>query len=277
MFFYYVFFFSGYVAASASGATIYYIRYNMSVYYLGLAGIIGTFVSTYVQIAVGYYGDQIKSKYGRRKPLVFVGFFVIVVGIAMLAFPPVQPLPLSSPTATPTMQPSSGGSFAPTMFAPSPAPTVALPASSNLLNGWFIAGSTILQIGATIHSLPQSSWFLETCADGADYLRLTSIPINFGAFIGVLIGVLIPLATGSLVYNLVLYVTVGVFALFLLLRYVPNNTVRAVPKQPEFIPSVRTCVRTKEFRMLLINRYLFSFIYLFSFFYELADFYRLML
>ena len=37
-------------------------------------------MSTYTTVFVGYYGDHIVSKFGKRKPLVVVGYAIACIG-----------------------------------------------------------------------------------------------------------------------------------------------------------------------------------------------------
>ena len=95
-----------------------------------------------------------------------------------------------------------------------------------------------------------SSWIIESSADDQDFIRILTIPRNLGTMIGILIGAilaelqLIPPAAYA-VFNCI----GNLIALFVLVRYVPNPIRKEVPKQPDIIPSVRTCLRTQEFKV----------------------------
>ena len=105
-------------------------------------------------------------------------------------------------------------------------------------------------MGEVFIGLPLTSWIIESTADDQDFIRITTIARNLGTLLGILIGAvlaelqLIPPAAYA-VFNLI----GNLITLFLLVRYVPNPVYMEVPKQPEVIPSLRTCLRTQEFKV----------------------------
>jgi len=191
----------------------------MSFIYFLLLGLVSLPFTTYNQVIIGYFGDKIETRWGRRKPCIAVATVIYVICIFALAFPP-------------------GG------FNLS---------NQKVLFGWGALFTTIVYIVADWLFLPLSSWFIESTADNADYIKIKTIPANIGGAVGGLMGFLASALLPHAVYCVIMVILI-VPTTSALLYFVPNTQLNSVPKQPELIPSLRTCMRSKEFKTIFINK-----------------------
>jgi len=193
--------------------------YKMAIIYLVIAGSIGGIIGVYTQVFIGYYGDLVKSTFGRRKPLVFLGVVINIICIIGYALPPAY--------------------------------------TQQALFGWYLFWTIMQSIASSIQGAPYISWLIESTADNEDYVRIVTLPSQAGSVIGFIAGVLLgnqilPIV-GALIYAIGYAISI-----FFLLKYVHNDCVRATEKQPDMVPSFRTCMRTKEFQIIFYNRILIS-------------------
>lgn len=185
-----------------------------------LLGLVSLPFTTYNQIIIGYYGDKIETRWGRRKPCIAVATLIYVICIFALAFPP-------------------GGFNL---------------ANQKVLFGWGSLFTTIMYVAADWLYIPLNSWYIESTADNADFIKINTIPRNIGGAVGGLLGFL----TSALIPTHVAYCVIMVILIVpttsAFLYFVPNTQLNAVPKQPDLIPSLRTCMRSKEFKTIFINK-----------------------
>lgn len=129
---------------------------------------------------------------------------------------------------------------------------IAIPANSNLsqttLFGWLTFCQCLGAAGGQIYSIPLGSWFIESTADDADFVRISTIAGSIGTLLGVALGFAVSQLLPPIAYAIITAVY-SLIALFLLVWFVPNKVYREVAKQPAIIPSLRTCLRTEEFKV----------------------------
>ncbi len=207
----------------------YFGGFGLSYVYLNLVGLISTVFTTFVQIAVGYYGDKLNTRFGRRKPLVVAGNILSVLCTFILAFPPST--------------------------------------DQNSMFGWTVIFATLLYSSFIISGNPYGSWLIESTNGPDDYRRIATIASPLGTILGAIAGLAISDLFSHPLYCVINLVLLAV-STALLVTFIPNPQNREVEKQPDIIPSLRTCMRSKEFKVrpkLLFFHYR-SFIY-FYFYY----------
>lgn len=163
---------------------------------------------------VSKISDGIKSKYGRRKPFVIVGLSVQYVGCLILSVP---------------------GAGRPSTYA--------------LQVAIGILGCTI---GSALWETAFSSWLIESVKCQAVYAKLNAIKQLF-YIIAMVFTIVVGAAGNQPHLPLALASLMMVVSIPLLMFLIPNPVLRVAPPQPPLVPSIRTCVRTAEFRTILFN------------------------
>lgn len=175
---------------------------------------VGGIVSLFLGIAVSKYSDAIQTNFGRRKPFVVAGFLVQFVGVLILTNPQVGNVHT-------------------------------YPAQVAIGN---IAGV----VGNALWVTPWNSWLIESIRNQATYAKVYAL----GACITV-IGLILAIVVGAIGNQphviLAGVVVFGIISLPLLIYFVPNPILQEAPAQPPLVPSLRTCIRTAEFRTILLN------------------------
>jgi GPH family glycoside/pentoside/hexuronide:cation symporter len=190
-----------------------YLGWGASVLTLINASLITFTVSIFTRLVVAYLGDKVVTKYGRRKPFVFVGTIISILSNFILCSPPNY--------------------------------------NSTVLFCWLAVFYSFFSIGANMVSAPYSSWLIESTADDADFARIVSISSPIGAFLGGITGLLFLIV--SPILAAIVYAVVGGISLGLLLYFIPSRIYREAPKVPDAIPSVRICFQTMEFRKVFTS------------------------
>ena len=119
---------------------------RISFIYLTITNTLAAIPDTYAQVLIGYYGDQLVSKYGRRKPLVCLGLVLKMIAILALAFPPSKDML---------------GLFL-----------------------WLFPWTIVNNCAGIIYSVPLSSWLIESSHDNADYIQIVTTSINMSGVVG---------------------------------------------------------------------------------------------
>lgn len=211
------FLFGGIAVGVINGmAIVSYIQWGLLTVWLSVSSTLSILFQIYMAIVVAYWGDRWKSKHGRRKPFVIGGFILGCICVIGGAFPP------------------------------SKSPVV--------LAFWFILSQNLFYAGTTACAyLSMYSWLIESSAGPADYARIFTISYNAGTLPGAIIGLVLTMIMGPQLPAILSALGGGV-ALYFLCKYVPSRIVAKVERQPALLPSFRTCIRTKEFRTLFVNR-----------------------
>jgi Na+/melibiose symporter-like transporter len=213
-----IFFVTGFISTFAFttvvgsvGFTVYTLRYGMSAIWLAQVSIICNTISTFLTLGLSYASDQYKSQYGRRKPFIFAGVIISATSFLVLAFP-----------------------------------------SPSVLNSQYLIGQLLITFGQAFVQTAIAAWIQESCKDQADQLKLTTYMAVFAQVFGV-ISALMALVFGAnaVVIFLVLYIIFCGLFTYLMLYYVPNPVLTIVPPPPPIVPSLRSCIRTKEFQLVL--------------------------
>jgi len=130
----------GYAFGEGCALYIYVTKYRMSVLWYSIAKLLATFFTTYIQSAVAYYGDSIKSKYGRRKPVFVASFGLMALGVLLLSVPPSH--------------------------------------ASQVVIAYYLCCYLIYNIGETVNNYVAKAWFIESTADRYKTATITSLLIN---------------------------------------------------------------------------------------------------
>jgi Na+/melibiose symporter-like transporter len=168
------------------------------------------------QLAVGYLGDKIRSKYGRRKPFLVVGYLVKAIALLFLSAP---------------------------LFK-----------SGQAVFGWYTLFYTLFQIGTELTDGPFDAWMIETSRDDEDYRKIYSVAGPIGGFIGGVTGLVLTIFF-PLVGALIFLIGSGLMT-YLTVSYISSHVTRVQPALPELVPSVRICARTNEFQSIFCLRVL---------------------
>jgi Na+/melibiose symporter-like transporter len=125
----------------------YVTNWGFSLQYLTVVGLITGIVGLFASLYIGYFGDTFVSKYGRRKPVVFIGFLVSFLSMFFLYIPP----------STTNQK---------TMFS------------------WMLLWQVLQTISSTFANQSLSSWFIESTVNNADYERLNNFVAPVSSLIG---------------------------------------------------------------------------------------------
>jgi MFS family permease len=132
---------------------------------------------------------------------------------------------------------------------------VGVDVSSDAINIWFLLLSILMTIGTAFVGISFTSWIIESARDNDDYNNINMMTTIGGIFGGVVGGVATQSAKNIGAFAFIFAVMLLVSTI-LLLYFVPTRVLKQAPKLPPIVPSFRTCVRTKEFRMLFTNEFL---------------------
>lgn len=180
------------------------------------ATILGFIVKFCCQLCVGYYGDQIKSKYGRRKPFLIAAYIVKSIALFMLTIPPFK-----------------GGIE---------------------VFGWYTVFYMLFQIGSELSDSPFDAWMIERTKDDQDYRKIYSVAGPIGGFLGGVSGLVLTMyypLLGSFIY-----IAGGGCFTYLVVSFITSHVLRNQPPLPELVPSLRICARTNEFKSIFCLRVL---------------------
>lgn len=159
----------------------------MSLINIANAQLITFTLQIFTQVIVAYLSDKYVSKYGRRKPFVFVGNVLRYVALIFLAIPPSH--------------------------------------DADTLFGWYTAFYSISLIGTAISSNPFTSWMIESTVDDEDYIRLNSICLPFGGIFGAILGLFL-IVVSPILCALVCLIG-GMVTLLIMLYFIPGKVFRS--------------------------------------------------
>lgn len=216
LFGFFFFFFGLGLGTQYSMASVWYIRWGLGTVWIGVSSTLTILSLTYAAIAVSYFGDRLKGKQGRRKPIIKIGYYICCVAILAGSMPPSH--------------------------------------DPSVLAGWFLLTQNMYSAGATaIALISATSWLIESSADPADYARILSLAYNLGMLPGALFGLVLGVIAGPVI-GAFLFVIGGGLSVWAVTSKIPNRILAKAERQPDLIPSFRSCVRTQEFRTLFTNR-----------------------
>ena len=125
------------------------------------------------------------------------------------------------------------------------------PSNYMVLQTWFLVGMVILTCGVTLFATPFASWIIESSRDNKDFAAVTMVN-GISGILGALFGQVLA-AANAVSIALVFFVLGGSVSIYFAVTLIPNQVLSQVTEAPPIVPSVRTCIRTKEFRTLFIN------------------------
>lgn len=209
------YFFSSAAGSAFNGISILkYLTWGLTLVDAVNGALIFLTVYTFTQALVGIYGDKVVTKYGRRKPFVFIGN--IIRYFAILLF-----------SAAPSSIQHTRAIFA-----------------------WYIIFGILYNIGTGIQANPFNSWIIESTADDADFMTVNTIPSSIGVIIGG-ITVLLVISLSSPLAGGVLTFIGGIISVTATVYFLPSVVYRQAPAVPKPIPSLRICLQSPEFRTIL--------------------------
>jgi Na+/melibiose symporter-like transporter len=153
------------------------------------ATILGFIVKFCCQLAVGYFGDKVKSKYGRRKPFLVAGYVVKGIALVFLCSPPRK--------------------------------------SGVAVFGWYTLFYVLFQFGAELSDSPFDAWMIEMTKDDEDYRKIYSVAGPIGGFLGGISGIVLAMLF-PLVGSFVFIIGGGIFT-YLLVAWISSPVTRKVP------------------------------------------------
>ena len=131
--------------------------YNLSVTWVSASGYIYVLVSIYTTVWVGHYGDLIVSRFGKRRILVFVGYFVMCIASLLLA-------PLSSSNLFSAKSNNSntddGNGYSRSGLHSLLVPNT--PSNMTSIEAWYLMCQVIAGIGSSLFTIPFNSWLFES-------------------------------------------------------------------------------------------------------------------
>lgn len=172
-------------------------------------------VGKYTEAYIGYVSDRLddKSKYGRRKPFIIIGYMLMAISVVLFSIKPGN--------------------------------------DKMVVRLWFICMRVIYTIGSTMLTVSFSAWMIESTNDTADYTKIYAIAIPIGNLVLGSMG--LGLLSMSFFCAAVLFFLVGGISTLLLCTRVPNVVRRISTAEPSLIPSLREAWRMNEFRILFVN------------------------
>ena len=204
------------VASYGIGVLVYIRLWGLSLVWAFNGALIAFTCQTLAQVMVGFYGDKIVTRYGRRKPFVVAGVSLKIISLLFLTLPPNH--------------------------------------DQEILIVWFTVFLSMNFVGDAIYSNPYESWMIESTRDDDDYTKIYSIANPIGGIFGQIIGISLlfisPVACG-VVYAIGASITTAI-----LVTKIPNIVYREAVPLPDLIPSVRICSQTLEFRKMFLNKIL---------------------
>ena len=203
--------------ASNCGAIYFVSTLEMSAIWMANVTIICLIIGLPVAIAVAQIGDTLESKYGRRKPFILAAAPLACISALLVGLAPTD-----------------------------------ISGSKNELNVIFLVLMIFSTLAGAIAGTPFKSWMVESSRDPDDYSNIATV-----SFIGVAIGatmggVVTNVPEAIPVFSKVSSIMLLLSVIFLLCA-VPSQVLSETPKLPPLVPSFRTCIRTKEFRMIFAN------------------------
>ena len=207
---------TGMISASTTFPVVIYVqRYGLNLVTCTNIIVAGQILSVYLVIMVGKLSDGLKGySSGRRKPFVLLGGILGSVAATILTFP---------------IQGSTQAFMA-----------------SQVAIGYFC-----LQLGIALYTLPFQSWLIESTKNEKSYQYLTTL-VQVVSILSLVMSALLGITGQYFPITIIIGVLVST-VLPALILIVPNPVLKEAPACPPIIPSIRTCVRTKEFVTILIN------------------------
>merc|ERR1711871_206836 len=170
-------------------------------------------LSIFLSTMISKFSDSIDSKFGRRKPFVLFGLIMGFVAMLLLSFP------------TPNV---------------------------SLMPAQLAIGTLCMTVGNAFVSNPLTSWLVESIKNQDIFSKINAIS-GVTRIICLILTVYLGALQRHPVIPFGIACILGVITLPALVYFAPNPVLNAAPAQPPLVPSIRTCIRTNEFRTILAN------------------------
>lgn len=190
---------------------------KMSLTWASAANAISALVGIYATIFVGWFGDKIISRFGKRKPLV-AAFYPLLAGASLAIYYP---------------------------------PFTAVDRLS--VQAWYLLCIVVYQVGTSCYTQVLASWYIESCNSGDDYMRL-AIVSNVAGATGAVLGVVCSSILRLFGPPSIVASVLGSCATVLLLLFVPSRNIGKSSAQPPLLSSYRVLSRTTEYKTVLVNK-----------------------
>ena len=160
--------------------------YNLSVTWNSAVAYIYITVEIGATMLVGYYGDRVISRWGKRKPLVLIGYLLNCVASIFLA-----QLSVVNIFTTDSRGSSNDDGEG---YSKNSLHSLIVPNSNNEGMGtfqvWFLFCQLINALGTPLYQIPFNSWFFESTKNVDDYSTIQLWCFNLGTAFGYILAIL---------------------------------------------------------------------------------------
>lgn len=188
---------------------------KMSLTWATAASAVANLVAIYAGVFIGYYGDRVVSRFGKRKPL--AALFWPIMAISAMA---IYYCPFGDRVG---------------------------------IQGWYLLCIVVFAFGATCYGSVMGSWYIESCSSTNDYMRI-SITGGVSSALGALGGVVVSSILGIHGVPTVLATIISMASFVTILIFVPSRVINKASVQPPLLSSFRVLSRTSEYRSILSNK-----------------------
>ena len=236
-------------------------QFGLNITWTSAIAYLTTILNIYLTVAVGYYSDRTLSRFGPRKPFIFVGFVLVSVAFVLFAqlSIPITEL-FSAPGENQYSRPDSD--------------SAEVIASDELaLETWFAVYEIIAAIGFGLYTIPYNAMFLDACEDSDAYAAFELYCFTIGAAVGSIGGLLTLsyLPTKALLLSAIVFIGLAgplLVAICMLIPSVSKNShdfasgvVQSKEQGDSFLsasaqlllPTLRLFFKSEEFRDLFFN------------------------
>lgn len=140
------------------------------------------------------------TKFGRRKPFILIGFFILAINIVIMCVPPNN--------------------------------------DSTTLGLWWCIFGTAGACGSDVMNLSLTAWLLENTDDQQDYLQITTKIKTVSQVIGHVLALALTqyVVNGPFIASS-LYIFIGTISIIMIFRIPRTGITKELPKQPPILPS----------------------------------------
>ena len=188
---------------------------KMSLTWSSAANTIASLVGIYSSIFIGYYGDRVSTRWGKRKPLIALFFPIMAVsGMAIYYCP---------------MQDRLG------------------------IQAWYLFCIVVFAMSSTCYNSVLGAWFIESCSSGSDYIKIAVVGNVTGAVGGILAVVCSSVLHIYGPPTIIATLGLGTSLVFVL-HVFPSRIVSKASTQPPLLSSFRVLSRQTEYTTILKNK-----------------------
>ena len=199
----------------SSGVFYYVPILKMSIVWQSAAGSLSLLAGIYAAMFIGYYGDRVISRWGKRKPL--LAFFYPFVGISAIAI----------------------------YYCPT--------SSHSGIQAWYLLCLVTMSASDACFSSVFLSWMIESCTSAQDFINISTVS-NVGGALGALLGIVLGGVLHIFGAPIVVAAIGNVIILAVFLYFAPSRVISKRALQPPLLASFRVLSRTFEYRTILLNK-----------------------